>query len=51
MTEPRLWEKVRKCELQAQKLSLTLQEVVKEIRQLEESPDTAKKGGKSVDAQ
>lgn len=51
MSEVRLWEKVRKCQLQAQKLSLALQEVVKEIRELEENPDVAEKGGKSVDAQ
>ena len=47
MDKPKLWEKVRKCELQAQKLSLALQEVVREIRQLEECPDVSEKVGKS----
>ena len=47
MSKLKLWEKVRKCELQAQTISLALQEVVKEIRQLEESPDVSEKVGKS----
>ena len=43
----KLWEQVRKCELFAQKLSLELKEVAKEIKQLEQSPDVSEKVSKS----
>ena len=47
MDKGRLWEKVRKCELTAQKLSLDLKGIWKELIQLEEVPEVTEKIDKS----
>ena len=37
MSEPRLWERIRKLELQAQKLCLDLSQIGKELRAAKKS--------------